>query len=929
MTADLQDLEWATDSGGQDRIVELALSASSMVMWRFVLSDGSLTWMPGLDGVLGMPGAAEAAIRSRLRELIAPMTTAAHSATVWQDFELEQPSTELGGGTRWIQFRARILGDDRQRALVGIVTDVTEVHQSRQALTDLADRYRLLIELSPDAIGVHQDGLVVYANAATVRSLGANSTAEIIGRPITDFVHPDSVPEMQRRLVTLDTPGAASEPAEAALVRFDGTTLAVEAVSVLTMWEGRPAYQVILRDVTAQKAAEAALRYQAALASHVSDAIIAVHGDGTVASWNPAAEAVYARPAGGSIGRPVSDLVGAPLAPEEVIRAGGVIRTTHYRSDGSALYVRVSAAEMTGGYVLVCADETARRRAEQYFTTVVASLEEGVVVVGPTGLIESANPAAQRILGVPEAGLIGSPGAGFPLYDETSVWVPPSNHPTAQTRRTGRSQNGRVVCVRRPDGQLVWISLSCRPLHPDAGAPFAVVASFTDITERRAISERLAYESTHDPLTGLANRALVIQRIAAARGTGATAVLFVDLDKFKVINDSLGHGVGDQVLKIVGERLHRTVRHTDLVGRLGGDEFAVVAAAVDGTRGARALAEHLFASLRDPVAVDGRQLHVNASIGIVIAEAGDTRTAEELLRDADLAMYLAKTHGRGRYDFFDVELRERMQRRLQLEEDLRAAIRNDQLWVAYQPVVQLPTGRMVGMEALLRWSHPLHGQISPAEFIPLAEDSGSINEIGAHTLWETTHEVARQRSLAHPDVHLAVNLSAVQLDDPHLTSTVRRALASSGLPPSALCLEITESMLMRDQAAATERLNALRDLGVRLAIDDFGTGYSSLAQLQRLPLDALKIDRSFVSGLGESKDAEAIVTSIIVMAHAVDLTVVAEGIENERQLEVLQRLGCDQAQGFYFGRPMAARGLFPQPPTGDGSIADPAAGSGS
>src|SRR6266704_1812405 len=329
MTADLQDLEWATDSGGQDRIVDLALSASSMVMWRFVLSDGSLTWMPGLDGVLGMPGAAEAAIRSRLRELIAPMTTAAHSATVWQDFELEQPSTELGGGTRWIQFRARIIGDDRQRALV----------------------------------------------------------------------------------------------------RIDGTTLAVEAVSVRTMWEGRPAYQVILRDVTAQKAAEAALRYQAALASHVSDAIIAVHGDGTVASWNPAAEAVYARPAGGSIGRPVSDLVGA------------------------ALYVRVSAAEMTGGYVLVCADETARRRAEQYFTTVVASLEEGVVVVGPTGLIESANPAAQRILGVPEAGLIGSPGAGFPLYDETSVWVPPSNHPTAQTRRTGRSQPGRVVCVRRPPGR--------------------------------------------------------------------------------------------------------------------------------------------------------------------------------------------------------------------------------------------------------------------------------------------------------------------------------------------------------------------------------------------------------------------------------------------------------------------------------------------
>jgi len=908
---DLEDLDWLTGSGGQEHIVELALSASSMVMWRFALSDGSLTWTPGLADVLSLPGAADPVVGDRLRALVAPMATAAHTATVWQDFELEQRSTGPDGGTRWIQFRARILGDAGQRALIGIATDVTDRHESRQALADLAERYRLLVELSPDAVGVHQDGLVVYVNPAAVRSLGASCAADLVGRPITDFVHPDSVPEMQRRLVTLDGPGAASVPAEARMIRFDGSTFPVESVSVHTMWEGRPAFQVILRDITVQKEAQASLRYQAALVSHVSDAIVAVAGDGTVTSWNPAAEAVYGRPAGQATGRPVDELVGAPLDPAAILRAGGVVRTTHHRADGAALHVRVSAAEMAGGYVLLCADETARRRAEQHYTTVVASLEEGVVVVGSTGLVESVNPAAQRILDRSATDLVGTDGAGFTLLDEAGRPIRPADQPTAQTRRTGRSQNGRVMCVRRPDGQRVWISLSCHPLHADSGAPYSTVASFTDITERRAIGERLAYEATHDPLTGLANRALVIQRITAALGTGATAVLFVDLDKFKVINDSLGHGTGDRVLKVVGERLRRVVRGSDLVGRLGGDEFAVVAVDVSGARQVRVLAERLCAALADPVAVDGRQLHVDASIGIVVAPAGDPRTAEELLRDADLAMYQAKTQGRGRYDFFDVALRERMQRRLQLEEDLRAATANRELWVAYQPVVDLPAGRMVGVEALLRWTHPVQGAISPAEFIPLAEDSGSIDELGAHTLAEATREVARRRATSHPGVHVAVNLSAAQLDDAHLTAKVRRALSRSGLPASALCLEITESMLMRDQTAATVRLHALRQLGVRLAIDDFGTGYSSLAQLQRLPLDTLKIDRSFVAGLGGCRDAEAIVTSIIAMAHAVDLSVIAEGVENERQLEVLQRLGCDQAQGFWFGRPTEAPGRFP------------------
>jgi len=272
-------------------------------------------------------------------------------------------------------------------------------------------------------------------------------------------------------------------------------------------------------------------------------------------------------------------------------------------------------------------------------------------------------------------------------------------------------------------------------------------------------------------------------------------------------------------------------------------------------------------------------------------------------------MYQAKTLGRGRFEFFDVQLRERVQRRLGLEQDLRDAVRRGKLWAAYQPVVDLRSNRTVAVEGLLRWTHPENGPVSPTEFIPLAEESDLINLLGAYVLGETTRELAARRA-AGIEVDLKINLSTRQLDDPNFVAAVEEALDRTGLPPKALCLEITESALMRDSQAADKTLAALRELGVRLAIDDFGTGYSSLAQLQRLTLDTLKIDRSFVTGLGTSADAVAIVTSIIAMAHAVDLTVVAEGVENETQLELLRQLGCDQAQGYYLGKPLPAEELW-------------------
>jgi diguanylate cyclase (GGDEF)-like protein/PAS domain S-box-containing protein len=868
--------------------------ARSAVMWSFGFADASLSWLPGLDAVLGMPGAAEHEVRARLLMLILPLIETAEVDPSPRDLELEQ-RTDSG---EWVRLLARTYGTVNAEGLMGTAANTTRRHSDEQALADLADRYRLLLELSPDAVCVHEAGRLTYVNPATVKFLGASSAEELLGRSITDAAP----------VIDQAGPGAA----EAVLLRPDGSSMLVETVSAATTWQGRPAVQAVLRDVTTHKAAEAALRYQAALVGHVSDAIIATDHQGVVTSWNPAAETVYGHRSADAVGRDIALVVGAALDPAAVLAGGGSVQTGHRRADGTSLAIRVSAAEMDGGYVLVCADETARRKAENHFSTVVEVLDEGLIVVGPTGHIESANPAAQRILGLTEDELLGLASTGLKLFDEDGNEIPESAYPSRDTRLSSSPQTRRVFRVLSPNGRSVWLSLTSRMLNPEDPHGTSVVTSFTDITARRAIGERLEHEATHDPLTELANRTLVLARIRGALRDHAAAVFFIDLDKFKVINDSLGHGVGDKVLRIAGERLRRGVGAEDLVGRLGGDEFIVVSTGLTETAEVRALAEHLRESLTEPVTISGRQLRIDASIGIVVAAHGDTRLPEDILRDADVAMYRAKTLGRGRHEFFDVALRERMQRRLQLEQDLRDALHNDQLWAAYQPLIDLTTSRMVAVEALLRWSHPVHGPISPVEFIPLAEESDLINLLGTHVLRMTTAELARQRKRLGLDIHLKVNVSTRQLDDPGLVPAVREALEATGLPPHTLCLEVTESALMRDPAAATEVLRALRDLGVRLAIDDFGTGYSSLAQLQRLTLDTLKIDRSFVTGLGESADAEAIVTSIIAMAHAVELTVVAEGVEHAGQLEILRRLDCDQVQGFYLGRPAAADDLFPR-----------------
>ena len=441
-----------------------------------------------------------------------------------------------------------------------------------------------------------------------------------------------------------------------------------------------------------------------------------------------------------------------------------------------------------------------------------------------------------------------------------------------------------------------------------------IVLNARDISERKELEDRLAHQAFHDPLTGLANRALFVDRLGhalerAKRQDELLAVMFVDLDGFKVVNDSLGHEVGDRLLVTVGERLRAYSRATDTVARLGGDEFTLLLEDVIDVDGAARVAERIQNQLRVPVELDGHEVVVSASVGIALTAPGQ-HAADDLLRNADIALYRAKNRGKDRYEVFDTSMHEGALERLKLESDLRHAVERDEFRVYYQPKVLLKSGGIIGFEALVRWEHPERGLVSPAEFIPVAGETGLIVPIGRWVLERACRQVAGWaaespgRSPRGTNLAVSVNLSARQFQQKNLAHDVRRILEETGLSPGSLILEITEGVVMDDAPLTSKVMSELKDLGVRLSIDDFGTGYSSLSYLKRFPADFLKIDRSFVDGLGRDPESEAIVSAMIGLSRDLGLEVVAEGIEDAHQLELLNRMGCELGQGYYFAKPL-------------------------
>jgi diguanylate cyclase (GGDEF)-like protein/PAS domain S-box-containing protein len=461
------------------------------------------------------------------------------------------------------------------------------------------------------------------------------------------------------------------------------------------------------------------------------------------------------------------------------------------------------------------------------------------------------------------------------------------------------------------DGAYHWMLTRGVAVRDAAGAAQRIAGSQTDITRRKQVEEQLVYDAFHDTLTGLPNRALFMDRLerlltrARRHADYLFAVLWLDLDRFKIVNDSLGHLMGDQLLVEIAHRLQTCVRAGDTVARIGGDEFTLLLDDIRGTADAIRVADRIHDTLAEPFSLDGHEIYTTTSIGIALSASG-YETAEDVLRDADTAMYRAKALGKARHVVFDAGMHARAVATLEIETDLRRAVEREELRLQYQPVVSLQTGAIVGFEALVRWHHPTRGMVPPGQFIPAAEDTGLIVPIGRWVLDQACRQMHGWRTRLPADslIWMSVNLSSRQLAQMDLLDQVQETLRETGLDGRYLKLEITESTLMENIDSATVVLSDLRALGIQVSIDDFGTGYSSLSYLHRLPIDTLKVDRAFVTQIGAGQDSSEIARVVITLAHTLNMNVVAEGVETTEQLGALQFLGCEYAQGYLFSRPV-------------------------
>jgi diguanylate cyclase (GGDEF)-like protein/PAS domain S-box-containing protein len=545
-------------------------------------------------------------------------------------------------------------------------------------------------------------------------------------------------------------------------------------------------------------------------------------------------------------------------------------------------------------------EDVHHQRSERRFRALIERSSDMIVILDATGAVTYVSPGCSRVLGHAADDVLGRPLQAI-LHAEDA--------PSLARVLDGRAlrSGDEPIELRAADADGEWHVLEVTAtnlLHDPDVAGFVLNAR--DTTERKRLADELRHQALHDTLTGLANRALLGDRVAHALarrsdGPGLVAVLFIDLDDFKTVNDSLGHGVGDRLLVLVADRLRSCLRSADTAARLGGDEFAILLDEPDNEEQVVLVAERLLGSFQHPFVVDGHEIVVTASVGIA-ADAARAASADHLLRNADAAMYLAKQRGKGRWERYDERMHTEALERLELRTSLARAVEDGELSVHYQPIVDLVTGRTVAVEALARWVHPTRGPVSPAQFIPVAEETGLIVPMGRWILQKACADLAAKPG--GEELGLTVNVSVRQLHDCHLVDDVLAALATTGLPASRLTVEITESILMSNTDQALDRLSELRRHGVRIAIDDFGSGYSSLGYLQRFPVDVLKLDRSFVDDLQLDRPVGGVVRAIVELADGLGVRLIAEGIETLDQAEALRRRGCRYGQGFLYARPV-------------------------
>lgn len=811
--------------------------------------------------------------------------------------------------------------------------DVTEQKQAHDVIKENEARFRQLVENANDIIYVHDlEGNYISINQVAERVLGYTSD-EAMKLSFDKIAAPEHVELVKQNLAKKIAGDVTQTVYELDCIRKDGGRITLEVNSSIIRKDGKPvAVQGIARDITERKRAEAALRKSEEryrdLFENANDLIYTHDLVGNFTSLNRAGEYItgYTRE------EALKMNIGQVVAPE-YLEAARTMTARKMESDRPTTY-ELEIVSKTGRRVtlelstrLIISPEglplgvqglgrdiTDRRAAENslhktlsLFSTTFDSTADGIVVMSLDKQLVTCNKKFVEMWAVPASILESKDGDSLVRHVADQLTEPEQ----FQQRLSSTYQKEDSVVseiLELKDGRL--IERYSQPQYLE-DKPIGRVASFRDITERSRAEEQLRHYALHDTLTDLPNRVAFMNHLqqAVKRRKGNKfakfAVLFLDLDRFKVINDSLGHAVGDKLLIAIAERLSACIRPGDVVARLGGDEFTILLHRSGASEDVARVAERLQARISEPFKIDNYEVFTTASIGIVIA--GEVaRSAEEFLRDADAAMYRAKEAGKARFEVFDTEMHVRNMNLLRVETDLRHAVERDEFEVHYQPIVDLMTGRVQEFEALIRWRHPEHGLIAPNEFVEVAEETGLIIQIGEWILKESCRQIGEWQPKYGFPLSISVNLSAKQLMHPSLTTQIRDALEDSGLDPKQLKLEVTESTVMEHSERSLKVLSELDHLGVDLSTDDFGTGYSSLSYLQRFPFERLKIDRSFVRVLGEDEKSGLIVKTILMLGENLGIEVVAEGVETIAQLEMLRDLGCTMGQGYLFSRPVNA-----------------------
>jgi diguanylate cyclase (GGDEF)-like protein/PAS domain S-box-containing protein len=829
---------------------------------------------------------------------------------------------------RWLVRGFPVIVDGQVTGVGIVVADVTEAKWAEDERRRLAS----IVAGSGDAIfGTTVDGTVTSWNPAAERLFGY-AAGEIVGQPVSLIAPTDRVAEQSDMRARLSA-GSPHERIETVRRHKNGTVVEVlVTASTATDAAGNViGHSVIAHDIAERRATQLALEAserRLAEAQHLAH-LGSFEFDLVTRRLEWSAEyykIVGVDPAVEATGERFYAIVHrddqpamreawlAGISRGDAIDAGFRI----VRPDGEVRSVRLHAVPESGDDGVVrkvagtLADDTEqlaaerdRRAAATVFEVGFEQAGIGAVILDLNGMPQRVNSATCRLLGRPAQLLVGRSWSDYNHPDEQSPG--PAIEARIAAGHDTYADERRYV---QPDGTVVWASSYVKLVLNEDGQPAYYFVQLQDITERKQMEQDLAHQALHDSLTGLANRALLGDRIdhglAVARRRGShLGVIFVDLDHFKDINDSFGHSTGDGLLTQTATRIDETIRDGDTVARFGGDEFVVVCDDVSMVE-VEQIAERVLAAVCAPYVVGDQELNVTASLGVALADESATRTS--LLRDSDAAMYRAKERGRGRVEVFDELLRSKVARQLASTSELHRALERGEFVVMYQPIVSLATGAMVSAEALVRWQHPERGLVSPDEFISLAEETGLIVQIGAWVLEQACEDLAHWHRRGST-MSVSVNVSVRQLVAPEVVPMIQGVLDRTGIQPDHVCLELTESVFMEDVDYFGTTLARIKDVGVGLSIDDFGTGYSSLSYLKRFPVDAVKVDRSFVAGLGTDLHDTALVAAIIAMADALDLEVTAEGVETAPQLAKLSQLGCQRAQGFYLDRPMLASAL--------------------